>query len=96
MKRTPRSASLRAKRQLEANVPSPPSVPYKSRMCLGSLRTSISSGTLVCIWKAISYWLMRVAISGSGDASFSIRLSDCTASTNSRCRCAVTPAGLLR
>ena len=34
-------------------------------MCFGSLRTSISSGTLVCIWKAISYWLMRVAISGS-------------------------------
>ena len=27
--------------------------------------TSISSGTLVCIWKAISYWLIRVAISES-------------------------------
>ena len=28
---------------------------------------SISSGTLACIWNAISYWAMRVAISGSCD-----------------------------
>ena len=32
-----------------------------------SPRTSISSGTLACIWNAISYWAMRVATSGSCD-----------------------------
>ena len=30
-----------------------------------SSEMSVNSGTLVCIRNAISYWLMRVAISGS-------------------------------
>ena len=93
MKRTPRSASRRASRQFEANEPSFPQVPYRSRMCCGSLLMSSSSGTLVCMRKAISYWLMRVAISGSVDRSLSIRSRDCTASTKSRCAFCVTPAG---
>ena len=38
MKRTPRSASRRASRQLAANEPSPPFVPYRSRTVCGSLR----------------------------------------------------------
>ena len=40
MKRTPRSARRRASRQLAANDPSPPAVPYISRMCFGSFDTS--------------------------------------------------------
>ena len=39
--------------------------PYMSRTCCGSFERSVSSGTLVCILYAISYWAMRVAISGS-------------------------------
>ncbi len=46
---------------------------------------SISSGTLVCMRKAISYWLMRVAISGSAAVSLRSWLSSATASTTSRC-----------
>ena len=38
MNRTPRSASRRASRQLAANEPSPPCVPYRSRTCLRLVR----------------------------------------------------------
>jgi hypothetical protein len=65
MNRTPRSASRRASRQLAANEPSAPVVPYNSVTERGSFDTSISSGTLLCMRKAISYCVIRVAISGS-------------------------------
>ena len=66
MKRTPRSASRRASRQLAAKVPGlRASGPYSSKVRAGSFDRSVSSGTDVCIRKAISYWAMRVAISGS-------------------------------
>ena len=45
-KRTPRSISRRASRQLFANDGLPGSAPYMSRICFGSLRRSISSGAL--------------------------------------------------
>ena len=50
---------------------------------------SISSGTLVCMRKAISYWAMRVAISGSSTVSCRSLFSALTASITSRCRAAV-------
>ena len=65
MNRTPRSASRRARRQFDANDPSPGFAPYSSRMCGGSALMSRSPGTLVCILNAISYWAMRVCSSGS-------------------------------
>ena len=43
----------------------------------GSCEKSISSGTLVCILNAISYWLMRVAISGSSTQSGWLRGEGC-------------------
>ena len=46
MKRTPRSASRRASRQLYANEPSAPSQPYMSITCFGSSAIFTSSGTL--------------------------------------------------
>src|SRR5881397_3768634 len=49
MKRTPRSARRRARRQFEASDPSPGAQPYKSSTCLGSWLVSVNSGTLVCI-----------------------------------------------
>ncbi len=49
MKRTPRSASRRASRQLAANEPSPGLQPYRSSTCCGSLVESIRSGTLACM-----------------------------------------------
>ena len=46
MKRTPRSASRRASRQLAANVPGlRASGPYSSKVCAGSFERSVSSGT---------------------------------------------------
>ena len=60
-------------------------------MWAGSLDTSISSGTLACMRNAISYWLMRVAISGSSTSSCRRRLSACTLSTTSRCCSTLTP-----
>ena len=46
---------------------------------------SISSGTLACIWNAISYWAMRVAISGSSTSASYCALSALIASTTSPC-----------
>ena len=40
------------------------SLPLASTLC-GSFDRSVSSGTLVCMRKAISYCAMRVAVSGS-------------------------------
>ena len=67
MKRTPRSASRRASRQFAANVPGlRASGPYRSKTSVAArFERSVSSGTDVCMRKAISYWAMRVAISGS-------------------------------
>ena len=67
MKRTPRSASRRASRQLAAKVPGLRDVGavQLERSMSGSLDRSVSSGTRVCMRKAISYWAIRVAISGS-------------------------------
>jgi hypothetical protein len=69
MNRTPRSASRRASRQLEANDPSPGVQPYSSMVLFASFDMSISPGTLACILNAISYCAMRVAISGSFTAA---------------------------
>ena len=57
----------------------PPSSPYMLRMCRGSLARSHQDGNAVCMRKAISYWAMRVAISGSSSTLFCSRLSPCTA-----------------
>ena len=69
------------------------SKPYASSVCLDSPDSSVSSGTLACMRKAISYWLMRVAISGSSTAALWIRFIACTVSTTSRCSCGPTPFG---
>jgi hypothetical protein len=42
--------------------------PYRSSVALLSLLRSVSSGTLVCMRKAISYWAMRVCDLGIADA----------------------------
>ena len=71
MKRTPRSASRRASRQLAAKVPGlrdVGAVQVEDVLAARSDR-SVSSGTEVCMRKAISYWAMRVAISGSPNSS---------------------------
>src|SRR5204862_7504 len=69
-KRTPRSASRLAWRQLAANVPDLyTSGPYRSRTCFGSFERSISSGTDDCMRNAISYWAMRACVSGSATSS---------------------------
>ena len=68
-KRTPRSSSRRASRQVLANDGLPGSAPYISRMCCGSWPMSITSGALGCMRKAISNELIRVAISGSPTSS---------------------------
>src|SRR5438094_985198 len=63
MKRTSRSASRRASRQLAANVPGlRASSPYSSNVDAGSFDRSVSAGTLACMRKAISYWAVRVVI----------------------------------
>ena len=58
MKRTPRSASRRASRQLAAKVPGLRDVGAVQVEDVLSARseTSVSSGTDVCMRKAISYW----------------------------------------
>ena len=56
-----------------ANVPGLcTSGPYMSRMCFGSFEMSVSSGTEVCIRKAISYWAIRAWVSGSAIDSYSL------------------------
>ena len=68
--RTSRSARRRASRQLRANVPGLcTSGPYMSSTCLGSFEMSVSSGTEVCMRKAISYCAIRVWVSGSANWS---------------------------
>jgi len=49
MKRTPRSARRRARRQFAAKEPSAPFVPYISSTSGGSFPRSVSSGTLACM-----------------------------------------------
>ena len=93
MKRTPRSASRRASRQLDANEPSPGFAPYASSTWAGSLRMSTSSGTLACILNAISYCAIRVSISGSRAVRSLSRFSALIASIESPCIAALTPAG---
>ena len=83
MNRTPRSASRRASRQFEANEPSPgcfDSVKVEDLLRLGAEVGQLGDG-LACIRKAISYWLIRVWISGSIRSSASIPLSRLTSST---------------
>ena len=67
MKRTPRSASRRASRQLAAKVPglSRVGAVHLERLRRAPSRDRSAPGTDVCMRKAISYWAMRVAISGS-------------------------------
>ena len=93
--RTSRSASRRASRAQRANVPGLcTSGPYMSRMCLGSFEMSISSGTEVCIRKAISYWAIRAWVSGSAIDSYSRWLSRLMASSERRRVAASTPGGI--
>jgi len=96
MNRTPRSANRRASRQLAAKDPSPGLQPYRSKTCWGSWLESIRSGTLDCIWNAISYCVIRVAISGSSTTASYCALIALTACTTSCCWSRDTPAGLLR
>ena len=56
---------------------------------------SISSGTLVCMRKAISYCAMRVAISGFVSTASRMRFRLLTAVMTSCCRGRSTPGGLL-
>ena len=61
MKRTPRSASRRARMQFAAKEPGfRESGPYISKVVAGSFERSVNSGTEVCIRYAISYCAMRV------------------------------------
>ena len=71
MKRTPRSASRRASRQLAAKVPGLRDVgAVQVEDVLAARRTGRSARARdVCMRKAISYWAMRVAISGSPTSS---------------------------
>lgn len=59
----------------------PGCAPYISSVAADSFEMSISSGTLACIRYAISYWLMRVAISGSPTMPRFCSFSDFTASS---------------
>src|SRR6185436_15706925 len=95
-KRTPRSTSRRASRQLFAKDDLPGCAPYISSVSLDSLVRSISSGALDCIRKAISNELILVAISGSPTTSSRCSLSLQTASSDARWRSASTPGGLDR
>jgi hypothetical protein len=54
----------------------------------------VSSGTLACIRKAISYWAIRVAISGSFCSAARKPLSRVISSTTCRCVLWQTPSGL--
>jgi hypothetical protein len=51
---------------------------------------SINSDTLACIWKAISYCAMRVAISGSSHSAACCLLSALIAAAAAPCRSRVT------
>src|SRR5438477_3076583 len=94
MKRTPRSASLRARRQLAAYVPGlRESGPYSSNVDSGSLERSTRSGTEVCIRYAISYCATRVSISGSAYFSDNRRLSFAMPSNMRRRIVEDTPGG---
>src|SRR5947208_12436668 len=96
MKRTPRSASLRARRQLAAYVPGlRESGPYSSNVDSGSLERSTRSGTEVCIRYAISYCATRVSISGSADFSDNRRLSFAMPSNMRRRLVDDTPGGFV-
>ena len=54
MNRTPRSASLRASRQFDANDPSPGVAPYRSSVSFDSFDTSINSGTDRATWALLT------------------------------------------
>ena len=96
MNRTPRSASLRASRQLPQTCPAlRASSPYSSNVLSGSSDRSVNSGTEACIRNAISYCAMRVAISGSPVCS-KLRLVQIVAGQSRKRRRAVacrSPAG---
>src|SRR5437588_266219 len=94
MKRTPRSASLRARRQLAAYVPGlRESGPYNSKVDSGSFERSIRGGTEVCIRYAISYCATRVSISGSAYFSASKRFNLAMPSSIRRLVVGDTPGG---
>ena len=97
MKRTPRSASRRAMRQFEAKVPGLfTSLPYISKVFSSSLLKSVSSGTDICIRKAISLCAMRVRTSGSRLRSYSFSLSSPTKSSMRRRSSRETPSGFFK
>ena len=79
-----------------ANDGLPGSAPYRSRMCWGSWPMSITSGAICCMRKAISYELIRVAISGSPTSPSRSWFSLLTASSESRWSSWSTPRGLER
>ena len=60
----------------------------------GSLEMSASSGTEVCIRKAISYWAIRAWVSGSANWRYSCWLSRLSASSDRRRVAASTPVGI--
>src|SRR2546430_7472178 len=94
MKRTPRSASRRASRQLAAYVPGfRESGPYSSKVDSGSFDRHMRSRTEVCMRYAISYCATRVSISGSPYFSASKRFSLATPSSMRRLVGEGTPGG---
>src|SRR6184192_1179246 len=94
MKRTPRSASRRANRQLAAYVPGlRESGPYNANVDSGSFERSIRSGTEVCMRYAISYCATRVSISGSAYFSASRRFNFAMPSSMRRLVVGGTPGG---
>ena len=83
-----------SKQVQRANVPGLcTSGPYISRTCFGSFEMSVSSGTELCIRKAISYWAMRVCVSGSAISEYSRWLSRLMASS-ARCGAGVDSGGV--
>src|SRR5205814_36931 len=62
----------------------------------GSFAKSVSSGTLACILYAISYWAIRVAISGSPKSRSFSSFSAARSSSWPRRTSRLTPSGLLR
>ncbi len=92
--RTPRSMSRRVRSAECAKVPGFWALgPYISRVALLSFPRSVSSGTLVCMRKAISYWAMRVCVSGSPKRSKVFWFNLPSASSIARRSPGTTPGG---
>src|ERR1017187_8059237 len=71
------------------------SSPYRLQVLSGSLPASVSSGTEACIRNAISYWAMRVRVSGSPRRWNCTRFISARESSMRRRTSVGTPSGLL-